>query len=193
MCQRRQNSVMLAERYGWLKFSRKVEAEKPTQPDRHVGIAGEVEVDLQRVAQHAQPCMTAAEFGDRQGKDRVGDGSDAVRDDDLLAEPEAKPVGPVEQGYFVDAAIAKFRSDLPVADDRAGDKLREQRVVDSEFSIACRGRDVPLVNVHQVGNGLEREEGNPYRQRYCGRWGKRCRATMTGELRQRASTESPYL
>ena len=111
-----------------------------------------------------------------RAKDRIGDGSDAVRNDDLLAEPEAKPIRHhTRQGDFVYAALAKFLSDLPVADDRTGDKLREQRVVDSEFRIACRSGDAPTVNVssdQEMAWNVKKEI--PIRQRYCGRRGKRC-------------------
>src|SRR3954447_9826173 len=42
-------------RVGIVEVLRKAEAKHARNPDRHVGIAGEIEIDLQRVADDAEP------------------------------------------------------------------------------------------------------------------------------------------
>ena len=55
MCQRRQKSVMLSALKGESKFCGNRKPSSQREPDGHVRVAGEVEVDLERVAQAAEP------------------------------------------------------------------------------------------------------------------------------------------
>ncbi len=47
MCQRRQKSEMFSALYGELKFCGKRKPSSQREPDGHVGVAGEVEVELE--------------------------------------------------------------------------------------------------------------------------------------------------
>src|SRR5262245_6500339 len=49
------------------------ESEHPAEPDGHVRVAGEVEVDLERVADDAQPRHPSTRWRRRQREDPVGD------------------------------------------------------------------------------------------------------------------------
>ena len=55
MCQRRHKSVMLSARYGRIEVLEELEPEHAAEAHRHVRVAGEIEVDLERVSQHADP------------------------------------------------------------------------------------------------------------------------------------------
>ena len=56
MCQRRQKSDdVRAPCTGELKFCGKRKPEQQREADRHVGVAGEVEVELERVAERGGP------------------------------------------------------------------------------------------------------------------------------------------
>src|SRR5262245_45679468 len=70
----------------------KMEAEHPAQANRHVGIAREIVVDLQRVAEHSQPRVGRRQFGGRQLDNPVGNGAKVVGENQLLAEPETETV-----------------------------------------------------------------------------------------------------
>src|SRR5262249_38601307 len=72
-----------------------VEAEHPPGADRHVGVAGEVEVDLDRVADQPQPGERGGELGGGDGEDAVGGQADGAGDDGLLgqADDEAPHAG----------------------------------------------------------------------------------------------------
>ena len=105
MCQRRQNSVMDRAAYGRSKFSGSRNPEHRAQAERHVGIAAEVEVELDRVGHDADQGAGRPEFAGGDRERGVRDGRDGVGDQDLLAEPvgEAVDTGD-EQRRGLDAA-----------------------------------------------------------------------------------------
>ena len=61
-----------------------LEAEDAAESDRHVGIPGEVEIELDGVRQRAEPRVDRRQLARVQGEDTVDDRGDAVGDDDLL-------------------------------------------------------------------------------------------------------------
>ena len=61
MCQRRQNSVIESEVYGIRKLRGKVKSEHDAQADRHVRIAGEIEIDLHRVSDESRSHASMSE------------------------------------------------------------------------------------------------------------------------------------
>src|SRR5216684_3972737 len=121
---------------GLVEILREMKAEHPAEPDRHVGIAGEVEVDLQRIAQDAKPGVYPAELVRWQFEHRVRDGAEVVGYRDLLAQAKTETIGALGQHRAVDAPIQHLRLDLAVAYDRPGDELREQRMVRRELAVA---------------------------------------------------------
>src|SRR5437773_2244604 len=50
-------------RIGVIEIFRKAEAEHSRNPDSHVGVAGEIKIDLERVAGDAQPSRSNRQFG----------------------------------------------------------------------------------------------------------------------------------
>ena len=61
------------------------EAEHAPEADRHVGITGKVEIDLQREAQHRQPAQRRRQLVGRQREDLVYDARQIVGENHLLA------------------------------------------------------------------------------------------------------------
>ena len=55
MCQRRQKSMMLVALYGELKLNGSRMPNISAEPDRHVGVAGEIEIDLEGVGERRRP------------------------------------------------------------------------------------------------------------------------------------------
>ena len=72
--------------------------------------------------------------------------------------PRANPVEPK-------GATPQLLCDLAVPHDRACDELREQRHVEGEVARPLDGFRTPERHVDHVAHRLEREEGNPDRQR----------------------------
>ncbi len=86
MCQRRQNSVMDCDWYGESKFFGEHEPQHQAKADRHVGVAAEVEVDLERVGDHAVPGVDRVQ---RAGVEReVGDLAAGIGQQDLLGQAQ---------------------------------------------------------------------------------------------------------
>jgi hypothetical protein len=73
-----------------------------------------------------------------------------------------------------------FQLDLAVTHDRAGNELREQRMIGGEFTVGAGARDFAPVDVDEVGDGLKGEERNADRQRDRGRRRQRMPAQCAG-------------
>jgi len=137
MCQRRQNSWKLLERYGRAVVLREGEAHQQRDPDRHVGIAAEVAVDLDRVGVQGEPGVGRGE--------RAGDGEDGVHDlarqevgdADLLDQPERdQPAGGAERDVARVARGRELGQELACADDRPGHQVGEEAEVDGDVDRA---------------------------------------------------------
>ena len=73
---------------------REAEAEHPAEPDRHVRVAGEVEEQLERVTDRAEPRGGECHLVRRHREARLDHRAQRVRDDRLLAQPEREPREP---------------------------------------------------------------------------------------------------
>ena len=113
-------------------------------PDRHVRIAGEVEIQLDREGDDADDRCRGTEIAGGRRECRVGDRRDRVGDQDLLAEAvsEAIDAGGEHGGGL--GPPHELVADLVEPDDRSGDELREERDVQREVqSGSTRWRAVP--------------------------------------------------
>ena len=63
-------------------------AKELAQADRHVSVAGEVEVDLQRIADQAEPSRAGRECRGINGKDRVGIHAECVGENQFLRQAD---------------------------------------------------------------------------------------------------------
>jgi len=140
------------------------QAEHPSQAERHVGIRGEVEIDLQAVKQDAPPGHDRSDRGDGLRENRVDGGGHRVRDEHLLPEPEheaADTYSKIRPGRPMGPQLVR---DVVVADDRAGDELGEHRNVECEVDDLALGGDLPAVDVDEVGERVEGEKGDADRE-----------------------------
>ena len=148
------------------EVDRQANTEQQASTDGHVGVTGEVEVELRRVGQCCAP------RGQRVGTGAGGDG---------VEEGGGVERGGVGQHHFLRQAdrengdaeregrhrhrglLSKLSNHFAVVHDRAGDELgeegHEQRVVDEVQPI-----DRAPVRVHEEGDLLEREERDANRQ-----------------------------
>ena len=110
---------------GVIEVLQEVEAEHLAKADGHVGVAGEIVVDLQGVAQGAQP----GEGGGQAvplAKGPVGHHRQLVGEEHLLAQTHDKPAAPggeVRPGLF---AVVDLLGHRLILDDGAGDELGEE-------------------------------------------------------------------
>jgi hypothetical protein len=78
--------VIESARYRRIKVLGEGKSEHHSQPARHVGIADEIEVDLEGVGDRAEPCIQGADRSCIEGY--VGDLAAWIREQDLLSETE---------------------------------------------------------------------------------------------------------
>src|SRR5450755_145663 len=122
-------------------------SEHAHQPDRHIGVSREIEVDLQCVANEPQPGDRRGELRGSDAEDLVGDAAQRVGDKHLLAQTEYE--SPRTLGDVVEAPVARYdlARDVLVSDDRPGDQLREQENVERKAAAMTLRCGVPASNV----------------------------------------------
>ena len=141
------------------------ESEQAHQAERHVGIAGEVEIDLERITDQAQPGERRGQLARWQVKDQIGDAAQRVCDEYFLAEAQQKPAQPIRDIGHAPVAARDLLAEVAPPDDRSGDELRKEQDVEGKVEQPALGPGVPLVHVDHVRDRVEREEGDAQRQR----------------------------
>ena len=132
MCQQRQKSAMFAALYGTGEIQREPHVHHARQADRHVGIAGEIEVDLQRIGRRRIPRLDEAQRRAlcRGGEAHVGEVRERVRQHELLRQAEQEdrqPLGDVVRARHRKIGGQQLRHDLARPHDRTGDQVRKER------------------------------------------------------------------
>ncbi len=145
-----------------IEILQELEADHPAQADGHVGITGEIEVDLERVSQRAEPGIRR---GKRLGIERgIRNPAHRIGQQDLLGKAED------EQGDSGGKLLPGVRAadeligHRVVADDRPGNELGKERNVASEIDERPDGRGRAAIDVDGVAEGMERVERDPDRQ-----------------------------
>ena len=137
---------------------READAHEHREADRHVGVPGEVRVDLHRVRPRADEQLQVGVLAgcDEDGIDDRG--REEVRDHDLLEQTAAdQPHGTDRVDPVRVAAASQLRGELRHAHDRPGDEVREERQVHGEVDQGDRFL-VAAEDVDQVADRAEREE-----------------------------------
>ena len=154
---------------GAVEIQRKFDVQHAGQPDRHVGVAGKVEVDLQRIGQGRVPGLEEGQaFAGRRGVEAgVGEAAERVGQHQLLGQPEeeqGETGGEVLSVGADDGGVAELRDDIAGTHDRTGDQMREE----SDEGGVGQGRDVvavPAVRINQEHHLLKGEEADGQRQK----------------------------
>ena len=135
------------------------EAEHPSHADGHVAVTRKVKVNLQRVADSAQP--GEAGIHDRGAEHRVDHDRGGVGQQELLAEADDEapdPGGGLRGGA---PALVNLRRDIAPADDGTGDQLREEGDIEQELQKTPAVILGPAIDVNGVAQPLEGEERDP--------------------------------
>ena len=137
-----------------------VEAEDAAQADGHVAVAAEVKEDLERIADRADPGRARGELAAAEGEDLVRQQAHLVRQQDLLRQTEEEaahaPADPVEAEF----PLLDLGGDVGVAHDGAGDELGEEGDVQQDREEALLHVLLVPVDVDDVAQALEGEEGD---------------------------------
>ena len=142
---------------------REVEAQHAAEADRHVRITGKVEVDLESVSDRAKPGSEHRRRGLRGSS--FPEKTDVVGEQDLFGEPADEAAGAFRKQIRRVIAVLQLFGNRLIADDGAGDQLREERDVGSEVQQIFLCFDFTAVDVDCVAHCLERIERDPDRQR----------------------------
>ena len=137
-------------------------AEHPSHADGHIAVAGKIKIDLQTVADPAQP--GEAGVRERGREDRVGCDGGCVGQQQLFPEPHEKAPDP-GRGLFGRAdALVDLCRDITPADDGTCDQLWEKRNVQQQLQKAPAVFLRLPVDVDGIAEPLKGVEGNADRQ-----------------------------
>ena len=159
----------VARQVGLAEVGRQLEAEQAGHAARHVGVAGEVEVDLEREAVDGEELHRRGGHA-RLREDRVDEGREQeVAQHDLLEDAGAEQPEPPPRAARLEASAAReLWQELPAPQDRARDELRKEGDEEREAGQARRSLRVAPVHVHLEGQDLEGVEGDAEREQHLG-------------------------
>ena len=160
---------------GVVEVFQKLEAEHAPQADGHVAVAGEVEVDLQAVAQRPQPGHPDVQLLGGGGKHQVRHAAGGVGQKQLLPQAQHKPAHTVGGELRGGLPVVDLVRHIVVDDDGPGDELGEEGDIQRQLHDAF-GAHLPVtVHVDHIGQALEREKGDADRQ------GDACQGDLQGK------------
>jgi len=148
-----------------LEVRRKAIAEQARAATRDVGVAGEVEIDLQREREHAHPRRHIRAAPLRVVKICIGYRCIEVRQRDFLEQAfEDFTQTPARILIAQRERLADLWKEMHRADDRAGDQVREERDEQREIKHAALCTQIAAININGVGDAFEGEEADADRQ-----------------------------
>ncbi len=138
-----------------------VEADHPTEAERHVGVGREIKIELQHIAERAEVGTADGECGvagERQEGFR--ERAEMIREHSLLREAHAEAPESLRQILGAAAPLVHLRGHLRVARDRALRHLMEGHGVQQHMKEIAR-RGLFRIDVRNVADQLKYIEGNP--------------------------------
>ena len=133
-------------------------AEHPSHADGHVAVTGEVKINLQRVADSAQP--GEAGIHGRGAEDRVDHDRGGVGQQKLLAEADDEAPDPGRGLRVGAAAFVDLRRDIAPADDGSGNQLREEGDIEQKLQKTPAVILRTAIDVNGIAQPLEGEKGD---------------------------------
>ncbi len=150
---------------GRVEIQREADAEHLRQAQRHVRIAREIKVKLERIAKAGAPRSKELQVA-RRCEPRVGVRRDAIGQQHLLGQADHEQDRAHRQVLGLEAVILRLRElrhHFLVMQDRAGDQVRKERHEQHVAQQAALFHDARLA-VQQITDLCEREERNAQRQ-----------------------------
>ena len=151
----------------------KVEAEDTTQTDRHIGIAAEIEINIEGIADHNKPCAEERQIRDIRiliavdiAVELCDDGIEVVCDDDLFGKTYNEAHDAFADIGRADRTLVDLFFNNAVTHDRTCDELREQREIEQKLAERLLRRDGIPIAVDDIGNCLEGKEADADGQGY---------------------------
>jgi len=136
------------------------EAEHMPQTDCHITVAGEIEINLQGVANRAHPCQRQNQFITFHCKNAVHDHADSIGNEYFFGKTAEKTADALCDFRQVHGTFCQLCFDVLVLDDRACDQLRKADDVERELCKIFLYGNIPPIHVNDVGHCLKGEKGN---------------------------------
>ena len=138
-----------------------MESEHTPKPDRHIRVAGKVEIDLECVGDRSHPAEQHGLLILRRIECHVRNVSAGIGKDHLFGKTGGethRACGKIIPGFF---PVRQFRCDGIVPHDRARDQLGEQSNIQPHFQRIFFGLHFAPVHIHHIGKRLEGVETDP--------------------------------
>ena len=149
---------------GTVEIGRQTDPEQKTQTDRHIGIAGKIEIDLKRIGHRARPrrshCGHVAHT--HQRKDRPGISAHRIGDDHFLEQADQKqcdPNRPASSFAPPRHQTGELWEHLAMMRNWACNQVRKKRDKQAVVEKAVLDRR-PVMGIAQICNLLKRKEGD---------------------------------
>ena len=146
---------------------REHEPEHQAEADGHVGVAAEIEVDLERVRRDAVPRLERTERARLERE--IGDLPAGIGQQHLLRQAEREERDAARELRRRVRPAPELVLDLRVADDRTRDQLRVHRLEAQEIDEALDGRRIAAIDVDDVAQRLQDVQADAERQRHAQR------------------------
>ena len=143
---------------GVFKVFQEMEAKQMPQADGHVGVSGEIEVDLEGEGDSAQPRRHGGGCG--HGADLLPQSAHLIGDQHLFGQAHHKALHTAAGLEHALPAVHQLVLHRLVLDDGAGDQLGEQRHIRAHVEDVFLVLDNAPVHVDGVGHGLEGVEAD---------------------------------
>ncbi len=151
---------------GLIKVLWKGEPHHFAQPDCHIGITREIEIDLKRVCHHTKPRQGRGQFVDRKRKDQVSHLPHCVGNENFLSQSYAEPEDPIGETRQGDGSVFNAFFDIGIPDNGPRNQLWKIGQVHTKAHYRIGWFHSLTININQVGSRLEGIKGNTNRQGY---------------------------
>src|SRR3954468_18365902 len=135
---------------GIIKIERKIDADHQAKADRHVRVTGEVEIDLEAIADGGEPSQRRIEVLRRDLVDGVDRNRQRVGDQRLLSKADNEELESKRELLERDDALVNFLGDSAEPHNRTGDQLRKHRDVEEHLDGIAFGFEVAAINIDEV-------------------------------------------
>ena len=150
---------------GIVEVFEEMESENFSETYRHIGIAGEVIINLDREHKNAEPDRGGASCCKVTGKISFGELAGNVCDKDFFCKTNKESCCSAPDILEVFTAVVNFHRNVGVSYDRTRNELGIERNIHEEFHIVMLGFNVALINVNSIAEGLEGIEAYTDRKR----------------------------
>ena len=149
---------------GIVEIFGKVKAKDLSQADRHIAVAGKIEIDVQHIGGGVHPAIQHR--GLSGGFIHRNELIQHIGDEHLFGKSQHKALRTGGNHIGGGAALLKLRLDIGIADNGPCNKLREHGDVSAEVDQIALGGNGTAVDVHHIAEDLKGVEADTDGQRH---------------------------